>query len=145
MSFTGDPFLAHYDVFTVGGLTPSLADGAVFSQQLPLPALPTAADTGHRFWSYRVSSNLFGVSPYLYGVELTHDPMCVALLSSGGIPGCPPTSTWQRVVGAEWSISVPHIAIAGTPAARALLGVGRSIDPPLAKRWRAYASLILDP
>jgi hypothetical protein len=49
------------------------------------------------------------------------------------------------VIGAEWLASVPAIPIAGTPAARAQIGIGESLDAPFRKRVRAYVSFVLDP
>lgn len=54
-------------------------------------------------------------------------------------------TTWNRVIGAEWAMTVPAIAVAGTPAARAQLGVGESLDAPFRRRVRAYLNVVLDP
>jgi hypothetical protein len=52
---------------------------------------------------------------------------------------------WNRVGGVEWSAAFPPIPLAGTPAARAQIGMGLSLDPPVKNRVGVYASLTLNP
>ena len=52
---------------------------------------------------------------------------------------------WHRVIGVEWSQSVGPIALAGTPAARAQIGVGESLNAPFRRKVRGYVSLVLNP
>jgi hypothetical protein len=54
-------------------------------------------------------------------------------------------ANWNRVLGLEWSQSVPAIPAAGTPPARGQFGIGESLDAPFRRRVRAYVSLILSP
>jgi hypothetical protein len=55
-------------------------------------------------------------------------------------------ATWVRVVGASWTLfSVPAIPLAGTPPARAQIGVGRSLDEPLKGKTRGYFGLVINP
>jgi hypothetical protein len=52
---------------------------------------------------------------------------------------------WHRVIGVEWNQSVGPIPLAGTPAARAQVGIGESLDAPFRRKLRGYVSLVLNP
>jgi hypothetical protein len=49
------------------------------------------------------------------------------------------------VVGLEGSQAIGEIPIAGFPAARAIYGIGESLNAPFRRRVRVYASLQLNP
>ena len=121
---TADPF----EQFTVGGPVSPLVDDALLGQRIVMPALPTGIRGGRSVLAYRVSIPLVPLSPFLWAASTTR------------VDGH--FEDWQRVIGAERSINVPHIALAGTPAARALFGAGYSLDDPFAKKLRAYVALI---
>jgi hypothetical protein len=125
VNFDADPF----EQFTLGGSPVPLIDDALLTQRVSMAALPTAVDAGSAFASYRFTIPLAPVSPFLWAAstrnlvdrKFTH---------------------WHRVLGVEFSISVPHIPLAGTPAARAQVGVGQSLDEPFRKKFRGYVNLV---
>jgi hypothetical protein len=117
-----------FEQFTVGGPPSPLIDDALLGQRIVMPALPTGISVGRSLLAYRVGIPLLPLSPFLWAASTTR--------VDGRFAG------WHRVIGAERAILVPPIALAGTPAARALIGVGRSLDAPFAKRYRAYVALV---
>ncbi len=112
-----------------GGVTP-LLDRAQLSQRIVMPVLPVGVARGTSVFSYRAAATLQSLSWYLWG-------------GSTAAAGSRFTE-WHRVVGAEWTQSVAHIPMAGTPAARAVIGVGESLDLPYRRKLRVYAGLVLD-
>jgi hypothetical protein len=126
-----EPSTPLFEQFSVGGMASPLIDRALLGQRLPMPALPSGISINTSAFAYRVSLNTRPLALYLY--------------SASTAPAGQRFSVWNRVIGADWSTSVPAIAIAGTPAARAQVGVGESLDAPFRKRVRAYVSLVLDP
>jgi hypothetical protein len=108
-----------------------LIDRALLGQRFTMPVLPSGISINSSAFAYRVALDARPLALYLY--------------SASTAPAGQRFSAWNRVIGAEWSAAVPAIAIAGTPAARAQVGVGESLDAPFRKRVRAYVSLVLDP
>jgi hypothetical protein len=124
VNWDADPF----EQFTLGGSPVPLIDEALVAQRVTMPALPTAIDVGRSFMSYRLTIPLAPVSPFLWAGSTTRvDRKFVR---------------WHRVIGAEIAISGPAIALAGTPAARAQIGIGRSLDDPFRKKIRGYVNLV---
>jgi hypothetical protein len=120
-----------FEQFALGGSLSPLLDQSLLGQRIAMPALPTAISTGASTFVYRVALDVPTLTPYLW--------------AGSTAPVGDRFSVWHRVVGLEWSGRVPAIAVAGTPAARARIGVGESLDEPLRKRLRAYLALILNP
>jgi len=120
-----------FEQFSLGGMASPLIDRALLGQRFSMPALPTGVSIGSSAFSYRVALDGRPLSLYWYAGSTASAGQRFAL--------------WHRVIGADWSASVPAIAVAGTPAARAQIGVGESLDAPFRKRLRAYVSVILDP
>jgi hypothetical protein len=96
-----------------------------------MPVLPAGISVNTSAFAYRVALGIQPLSPYLYA----------ASTASAGER----FQQWNRVIGLDWSASVPAIAIAGTPAARAILGVGESLDEPFRHRVRGYVNVVLNP
>jgi hypothetical protein len=120
-----------FELFAIGGLSSPIIDRAVLSQRIVMPVLPTGTDVGTSLFVYRVSMPLGAITPYWWTASTTY--------SNGSFV------RWHRIVGAEWTTSVPAYPLAGTPAARAQVGIGRSLDPPFQNKYRGYASLIFTP
>jgi hypothetical protein len=120
-----------FEQLSLGGMASPLVDRALLSQRFTMPVLPSGISINSSAFAYRVALNTRPLALYLYGGST----------ASAGHR----FSLWNRVIGADWSASVPAIAVAGTPAARALIGVGESLDAPFRKRVRAYVSVVLDP
>jgi hypothetical protein len=120
-----------FEQFSLGGIASPLIDRSLLAQRLSMPALPGGTSINSSAFTYRVS--------------LDTKPLALYLYSGSTAPAGKRFATWNRVIGADWSASVPPIPVAGTPGARALLGVGESLDAPFRKRVRAYVSLVLQP
>jgi hypothetical protein len=120
-----------FEQFALGGASSPLLDRTLVDQRIAMPVLPTGVSIGPSTFVYRVALNLATLSPYLWAGSTA---------AAGDR-----FSVWHRVVGVEWNASVPPIPVAGTPAARAEVGVGESLDEPFRKRVRAYLALVLNP
>ncbi len=122
-----------FEQLAIGGGPVPLIPAEVMSQRLPMPVLPSAIMVGSSAFTYRASLQTQPLSLYLWGG------------STAAGAGQSVFSQWQRVAGIEWTQSVSAIPMAGTPPARALIGIGESIDAPVRHRVRVYAALVLDP
>jgi hypothetical protein len=120
-----------FEAFALGGIASPLVDHAVLTQRLPMPVLPAGVSANTSAFTYRVALGIQPLSPYLYAGTTA--------------PAGERFQQWNRVIGLDWSASVPAIAIAGTPAARAMVGVGESLDEPFRHRVRAYVNVVLNP
>jgi hypothetical protein len=120
-----------FEKFAIGGLPSPLIDGSFLSQRVAIPTLPTGADVGTSLLTYRVAIPLGALTPYWWAGSTG--------TSAGRFQG------WHRVVGGEWIFAVPTYPLAGTPAARAQVGLGYSLDAPFRREFRGYAGLILNP
>ena len=120
-----------FEQFSIGGMTSPLIDRTLLAQRFAMPALPSGISINSSAFAYRAALDARPLALYWYSASTT--------------PAGQRFAVWNRVIGAEWLASVPAIAIAGTPAARAQIGVGESLDAPFRKRVRAYVSVVLDP
>jgi hypothetical protein len=120
-----------FEQFALGGLPSPLIDGAFLSQRIVMPTLPTGTAVGTSVFTYRVAIPLGTVTPYWWAGSTR---------SSAGT-----SQVWHRVVGGEWIFVVPTYPLAGTPAARAQVGLGYSLDAPYRREFRGYAGLIFNP
>ncbi len=120
-----------FEQFAIGGMISPLVDRAVLAQRLPMPALPAGISVNTSAFAYRLSLGMKPLSPYWYAASTA--------------PAGERFSNWNRVVGLDWSASVPQVAMAGTPVARAQLGIGESLDVPFRHRVRAYVNIVLNP
>jgi Tol biopolymer transport system component len=120
-----------FEQFSIGGgLSPLLAR-ELTSQWVAMPALPRDAASGPSVFSYRAALDVPPLSWYLWSAS-------TADLGER-------FSLWHRVIGLELTQSIGRIPLAGTPAARVQVGVGRSLDKPFRHTTRAYLSLVLNP
>ena len=116
--------------FALGGGPSPLVDHDLITQRIAMPALPAGVSIGSSVLAYRASLNTQPVALYWWAGRTAQGSAF---------------ASWNRVIGLEWNQSVPAIAAAGTPAARAQLGVGESLDAPFRRHIRAYMSVILNP
>ena len=116
---------------SIGGGPSLVIDRILLTQRIVMPALPTGVSIGSSAFTYRAAATIAPVNFYLWGGSTA--------------PAGERFRRWHRVVGADWSMSVPAIPSAGTPAARAVIGVGRSLDDPFRHKVRGYLSLVLNP
>jgi len=120
-----------FEQFALGGGPSPLIDQATLTQRVVMPALPVGVQVGSSVIAYRASVVLQPLTWYFWDGSTTP-------ISGAG-------RRWNRVWGGEWSGIFPAIPLVGTPAARAQIGAGLSIDSPVKNRLGVYASLTLNP
>jgi hypothetical protein len=120
-----------FEQFGIGGGVSPLLDRTLLTQRIAMPVLPTALRVGSSVFTYRALLNTQPLAVYLWGGSTT--------------PAGERFSVWNRVLGLDYTASIPAFPLAGTPAARAQLGVGESLDAPFRRKVRAYAGLVIDP
>lgn len=117
-----------YEQVHVGGLPSALANRALLDQDWSMPALPWGVATGTRGTSFRLATNLLGLSPFLAGY-------------SAGNRG---RHDWHRVAGVEYTLAVESIPFVAVPAMQLRGGVARSLDAPF-ERTRGYLTITYSP
>jgi hypothetical protein len=120
-----------FERMSLGGGPSLVVDRMLLTQRIIMPALPTGVSIGSSAFTYRAAATVMPLNVYLWGGSTA--------------PAGERFSRWHRVVGADWSMSVPAIPSAGTPAARGVIGVGYSLDEPFRHKTRGYVSLVLNP
>jgi hypothetical protein len=120
-----------FERFTIGGGASPLFDRTVLEQRVAMPALPAG-----------LAGN---TSVFVYKGTINSKPLSLYWWSASSAPAGTRFGPWHRVVGAEWTDATGPIGIVGTPAARAAVGVGESLDDPFKHRMRAYITFILNP
>lgn len=120
-----------FERMSLGGAASPLLDRALLTQRISMPVLPTGVAVG--------------ASAFAYKISLTGNPLSLYWWAGSAAPANTRLDVWHRVVGAEWSMSVPPLQAVGTPAARAVIGAGESLDEPLRHVLRGYLSLVLNP
>ena len=120
-----------FEQFSLGGSTPSLIDRDIVNQRVPMPVLPDGISIGSLVLAYRISLNTRPLAPYVWAGSTARTNESF--------------DEWHRVVGLEWSGAIPPVPVAGTPAARAQVGIGESLDAPFKHRLRGYLSIVLNP
>jgi len=122
---------ALFEQFALGGGPSPLIDQATLTQRVVMPALPVGVQVGSSVIAYRASVVTRTLAFYFW------DGSTTSLVGNA--------RRWNRVTGAEWTAAVPPVPLVGTPAARAQIGAGLSLDAPLKNRLGVYASLTLNP
>ena len=120
-----------FEQMSLGGNPPALIDRLLLTQRIVMPVLPLGVAIGTSAFTYRVSLNT--------------QPLNVYFWSGSTAPAGDAFSAWNRVVGLEGSQGVSAIPLAGVPTARAVYGIGKSLDAPFRGKVRAYVSLVLNP
>jgi hypothetical protein len=120
-----------FEQFSLGGGPSLIVDRMLLTQRINMPALPAGVSIGSSAFTYRAAATVAPVMFYLW--------------SGSTAAAGERFESWHRVLGADWSMSIPAIPSAGTPAARAVVGVGHSLDAPFRHKTRAYLSLVLNP
>jgi Tol biopolymer transport system component len=120
-----------FERVSLGGNSPALLDRLLFTQRVPMGALPSGIAVGTSVLAYRIALNARPLAPYFWSGSTT---------SAGDR-----FAVWHRVIGLEGSQSVASIAVAGVPAARIVYGAGESLDEPFRRRLRGYLSIVINP
>ena len=124
--------VAIFEQFAVGGGAPMLADDALFSQRLTMPALPLGSRLGSRAATVRFALPGMLVEPYWWAAS-TNDAREDDRLTG-----------WTRVLGAESRGSLGILSgpmLAGITGVSWRAGVAYPLDEPVKKRVRGYLSL----
>jgi hypothetical protein len=125
---TGAPV---FEQFLVGGLPTGLIDPSLLTQRWSMGALPVGIAGGDRLVTYRASTDLLGLAPYLWAASTA--------------TGLDRFDRWHRVVGVELTMDLTPMPVLGLPGARLLAGVGYSYDEPFAHETRGYLDVTLRP
>jgi hypothetical protein len=120
-----------FEQFSIGGGVSPLLAREVTTQWVAMPALPKGVASGQSVFTYRATLDVPPLAWYLWSAS-------TADLGER-------FSVWHRVLGIELTQSIARIPLAGTPAARVQVGVGRSLDEPYRHQTRAYLSIVLNP
>ena len=120
-----------FERMSIGGAASSLLDRSLLTQRVTMPVLPTGVAVGSSAFAYKIS--------------LTGNPLALYWWAGSAAAANTRFDVWHRVIGAEWSMSVPPLQAVGTPSARAVIGAGESLDEPLRHAVRGYVSLTLNP
>lgn len=117
-----------YEQFAVGGTVLPFIDHSFLSQRISLPSVPVGYAAGRKVALGRLSTQLFGVTPYAVwvtaGNKLAH---------------------YQRILGAEQDWRFSGIGFARLPETRVRFGIGYSIDEPYREKIRPYVSVTYRP
>ena len=120
-----------FEQISLGGGPPALVDRLLLTQRIVMPALPSVLTTGTSAFTYRISLNTQPLNVYFWS-------------GSTALPG-ETFSDWHRVIGLEGSQAVAAIPVAGVPNARAVYGVGESLDAPFRRKVRVYLGIVINP
>jgi hypothetical protein len=93
-----------------------------------MPALPLGVVAGHEVATFRISTAIGGVAPYLFGA------------SAGG-----EFRNWYRVAGAETMLNVPSSPFLNMPGVNLVIGAAYPLDEPFRHNLRVYSSLVYRP
>lgn len=117
-----------WEQILVGGAPPPLFRASILSQRLAMPALPLGVVTGSEVATFRVSTTLGGLEPYLFGAR-----------AAGAF------RDWYRVAGVESSLQMPSSPFLNLPAADLVLGAAYPLDAPFRHNFRLYGSVVYRP
>jgi Tol biopolymer transport system component len=120
-----------FERFSIGGLASTLTPSAILSQRIVMPALPAVVATGDQVLTGRVATTLLGLTPFLWSA------------SSRDGPGR--FEVWHRVYGVDFEVTQSPVSVLGTPGARLLIGMARSLDAPFANQTRGYGVISFRP
>jgi hypothetical protein len=112
----------------VGGPVPPLFDGALLSQRLAVPALPTGYRAGRQAAVARLAVGGAALTPYVSAV-------------GGGDGGL----RWARLAGLERRFDGPFAPFARLPRVRLVAGLAHVFDGALDGRTRGYLSATFTP
>ncbi|MGH7617961.1 MAG: hypothetical protein ACREPM_12090, partial [Gemmatimonadaceae bacterium] len=120
-----------FERFALGGGPSVVLDRLLLTQRWSMAVLPAETAVGTSAFAYRVNVPVAALVWYWWA----------GATAFGGDH----LDDWHRVIGVEWSQSVPAIVPAGTPAARGQIGLGESLDAPMRHKVRAYVSIVINP
>jgi hypothetical protein len=114
-----------FEAMTAGGSPSPLMDDAALAQRIPMPAAPFGVAGGRELATWRLSTRVRGLTPYLWGA------------ASDGLR--------YRVAGVEGEISTGFSNVLGFPGARLTAGLGVPLDEPGRHSPQAYLSVTYRP
>jgi hypothetical protein len=114
-----------FEALAAGGSANPLIDDAALAQRIPMPAAPFAVVAGRELATWRLSTRLAGVTPYLWG-------------AAGD-------GAHYRVAGVEGELATGFSNVVGMPGMRFTAGLGVPLDEPGRHESRAYFSVTYAP
>lgn len=114
-----------FEALAAGGSPNPLVDHAALAQRIPMPAAPFGLVAGRELATWRVSTRLAGVTPYLWG-------------AAGN-------GSHHRVAGVEGELATGFSNVVGMPGMRFTAGLGVPLDEPGRHEPRAYFSVTYAP
>ncbi|HEX8245221.1 MAG TPA: hypothetical protein VF541_17040, partial [Longimicrobium sp.] len=117
-----------WERFVVGGARQQLFDDGILSQRIALPAARFGVVRGAELLSYRLSTELGWLTPYLAGVSADEG-----------------FDSWYRVAGVETSLDTPALNVLRIPSVRLVAGAGYPLDAPDRHKLRLYTTVTSRP
>ncbi|HEX8359498.1 MAG TPA: hypothetical protein VF613_05300, partial [Longimicrobium sp.] len=114
-----------FEALTAGGSPSPLIDDAALAQRLPMPAAAFGVVGGRELATWRLSTRVRGITPYLWGA------------AADGLH--------YRVAGVEGELSTGFSNVLGLPGTRLTAGLGVPLDEPGRHSPQAYFSVTYRP
>jgi hypothetical protein len=114
-----------FEALAAGGSANPLMDDAALAQRIPMPAAPLGVVAGRDLATWRVSTRVAGVTPYLWGAAAD--------------------GARYRVAGIEGELATGFSNVVGLPGVRFTAGLGVPLDEPGRHEARAYFSVTYSP
>lgn len=114
-----------FEAFAAGGGANPLVDDAALAQRIPMPAATFGVVAGRELATWRLSTRVAGVTPYLWG-------------AAGD-------GSRYRVAGVEGELASGLSNVVGLPGMRLTAGLGVPLDEPGRHEPRAYFSISYAP
>jgi Tol biopolymer transport system component len=117
-----------WERFVVGGGRAELFDAALTPQRVPMPLARMGVVRGRELLTWRASTDLNGVTPYVAGAS-----------------GDAGHRTWYRIVGVEAAFGTPPLNLLRLPAVHVVAGVGEPLTAPDRHKLRVYGGVSYRP
>lgn len=119
-----------FELFTVGGASPAIGDGAVLSQRYGMPMFPTGIAVGPSLFAWRVAFPSFWTMFY-EGASTATDIYSFR--------------KWNRAAGLESRFALPPVPVAYLPALQLRAGAAYTLDAPFKDRVRVFLEMRMEP
>ena len=120
-----------FELFTVGGARPPVADSSLLSQRYSMPMFPTGIATGDALFAWRVA---VPGNPWTLFYEGASTAVDIYTFDK-----------WNRALGFDMQFMLPPIPVAFAPRAYSRLGAAYTLDEPFRKKIRAFFEMRMEP
>jgi hypothetical protein len=114
-----------FEALAAGGGANPLVDDAALAQRIPMPAAPFGVVAGRDLATWRLSTRVAGVTPFLWGAAAD--------------------GSHYRIAGLEAELATGFNNVVGMPGMRLTAGLGVPLDEPARHEPRAYFSVTYAP